>query len=470
LSFSIVNGGTRMASGRAHWGSRFGFVMAAAGSAVGLGNLWKFPYITWENNGGAFVLVYLVAVLVLGLPIMMAEMLVGRRAQLSAVPAFEKLGRSRAWSLIGWIGVIAGAVILSYYMVIAGWSIKSFVQCLGWSIGGYAAPPESAFGEFLANGWLQIGLTAVFSVMTGFIVFRGIGGGIEIATKIMMPVLVIIMLYLVGTALLTMEGRDEALSLIFTPDFSRLPPAGVLMAVGQAFFSLSLGLGAMVAYGSYLSKKESLFGSALWVVVLDTGFALLACIAMFTIIFSVPGLQDRVSGSTVGMLFITLPDLFYTQMPGGVVVAPLFFVLVGFAALTSTISLGEVVSSLMIDKAGWSRRRAVLVCSAVIFGGSILAALSLGAVEPLSSFEVFDGKQGVLSTLDHLAANWLLPIGGLGTTVFVGWFLGRKEALEELGLERGTIPFHVWLWSLRVVAPLAIVALLAAVISGWDFS
>lgn len=457
-----------MAMGRAHWGSRLGFVMAAAGSAVGLGNLWKFPYITWENNGGAFVLIYLVATVILGLPIMMAEILVGRRAQLSAVPAFEKLG-NRGWSTVGWIGVVAGAVILSYYMVIAGWSIKSFVQCLDWSFTGYVAPGESDFGDFLANGWLQVGLTAVFSILTGLIVFRGIGGGIERATKIMMPILVIILLYLAGTAL-TMEGRDEALSMIFRPDFSKLPPSGILMAVGQAFFSLSLGLGAMIAYGSYISKKESIFGSALWVVILDTGFALVACIAMFTIIFSVPGLQDRLSGSTVGMLFITLPDLFYTQMPGGVVLAPLFFVLVGFAALSSTISLGEVVSSLMIDRAGWSRPKAVLVCSSVIFVGSIMAALSLGAVEPLSTFEIFEGKAGVLSTLDHLAANWLLPLGGLGTTIFVGWYLGKKQTMEELGLKRGTIPFHIWLWALRVVAPLAIVALLVAVVAGWDFS
>ncbi len=457
-----------MAAARAHWGSKFGFVMAAAGSAVGLGNLWKFPYITWENNGGAFVLVYLAAVVVLGMPIMMAEILVGRRAQLSSVPAFEKLG-NKGWSTVGWLGVVAGAVILSYYMVIAGWSIKSFIQCMGWSISGYEAPTKDAFGQFLANGPLQIGLTAIFTVATAVIVFRGIGGGIEAATKIMMPILVLIMLYLVATSL-TMDGRDQALAMIFNPDFSKLPASGVLMAVGQAFFSLSLGLGAMVAYGSYISKKESIFGSALWVVILDTSFALLACIAMFTIIYSVPGLDERISGSTVGMLFITLPDLFYTQMPGGIILAPLFFILVAFAALSSTISLGEVVTSLMIDKRGWSRHKATIVCASIIFVGSILAGLSLGAVGPLSNFEIFEGKAGVLSTLDHLAANWLLPLGGLGTTIFVGWYLGKKDTLEELGLTRGTIPFHVWLWCLRIVAPVAIIALLVAVIAGWDFS
>ena len=453
---------------RAHWGSQMGFILAAAGSAVGLGNLWKFPYITWENHGAAFVLVYLAAVLILGLPIMMAEILVGRRAQLSPVPAFEKLG-GRGWAAIGWLGVLAGGVILSYYMVIAGWSIRSFLQCMSWSFSGYTAPAEQDFGLFLANGKLQIGLTFIFSLMTAGIVYRGIGGGIEKATTIMMPILCAILLYLAGTAL-TMDGRQEALALIFVPHFAELPLKGVLEAVGQAFFSLSLGLGAMIAYGSYIEKNRSIFTSALWVVILDTAFALVACIAMFTIIFSVPGLQERLSGSTVGMLFITLPDLFYTSMPGGRVVAPLFFVLVGFAALSSTISLGEVVASLVIDRRGWSRPKATIVTSSIVFVGSILAALSLGAVEPLSSFEFFDGKAGVLSTLDHLAANWLLPLGGLGTTVFVGWFLGKKNVLDELGLGKATVPFTVFLWILRVVAPLAILVLLGAVVAGWDFS
>jgi NSS family neurotransmitter:Na+ symporter len=470
-----------MALRRAQWGSRLGFVLAAAGSAVGLGNLWKFPYITWENNGGAFVIVYLVAVAVLGLPIMMSEILIGRRAQLSAVPAFRKLAgggaRGGAWSLVGWLGVAAGAVILSYYMVIAGWSLRFFVRCLVWSVGDYA-PIDGEFDAFLASGWLQLGLTAIFTLATAVIVYRGIGGGIEMATKIMMPILCLIMLYLVGTAL-TMDGRSEALTKIFVPRFDQLPAEGVLMAVGQAFFSLSLGLGAMIAYGSYISKKQSVFGSALWVVIFDTGFALLAAIAMFTIIFSVPGLQEKISGSTVGMLFITLPELFYTEMPGGVVLAPLFFVLVAFAALSSTISLGEVVTSLMVDRRGWSRPEATKFCMSVVFVGSILAALSLGAVGPLTEFSfegvpvlerVFSSKAGVLSILDHLAANWLLPLGGLLTTVFVGWFLGKKQVIEELGLERATVPFHIFLWLLRVVVPIAITVLLGFVIAGRDFS
>ncbi|MCP4678320.1 MAG: sodium-dependent transporter [Deltaproteobacteria bacterium] len=456
-----------MAMSRGHWGSRLGFVLAAAGSAVGLGNLWKFPYITWENHGGAFVIVYLLAVVLLGLPIMMSEILVGRRAQLSPVPAFEKLG-GKGWSFVGWLGVLAGATIQSYYMVIAGWSLRSFFQCLDWSANGYA-PVEGDFGAFLGNGWLQIGLTALFTLMTVAIVYRGIGGGIEKATKVMMPVLLSILLYIMITAL-TMEGRGEALSMIFVPDFTKLSANGFLMAVGQAFFSLSLGLGAMIVYGSYISKKESIFKSAVWVVLLDTGVALVACITMFTIIFSIPELKNELSGSTVGMLFITLPKMFYTQMPGGIILGPAFFVLVAFAALSSTISLGEVIASLMIDRAGWSRPKATIVTASVVFIASIFAALSLGAVEGLSTFELFTGKAGMLSTLDHMVANYFLPLGGLFTTLFVGWKLGKKETLEELGLGKATVPFTIWLWIVRVIAPAAIVFLLINVLMGKDFS
>lgn len=455
-------------SGRDNWGSRLGFVLAAAGSAVGLGNLWKFPYITWDNNGGAFVIVYLLAVVIIGLPLMMSEILVGRSTQLSPVPAFTRLG-GRRWSGLGWLGVAAGAVIQSYYMVIAGWSLRSFVQCLGWSFKGYASPAEGEFGAFLANGFLQIGLTLLFTLFTAFIVYRGIGGGIEKATKILMPALLIILLYLVCTTL-TMEGRNEALAEIFNPDFSELSKEGFLEAMGQAFFSLSLGLGAMVAYGSYMGKKESIFKSALWVVALDTVVALLCCIAMFTIIFSVPGLENRVSGSTIGMLFITLPDLFYTEMPGGFLLGPLFFVLVAFAALSSTISLGEVTTSLLIDQKGWRRSHATITTTSVVFIGSILAALSLGANRLLSSFSIFEGKEGVLSTLDHLAANWMLPTGGFLITLFVGWKLGKKFCLEELGLEKPNWAFTVWLWIVRVVAPAAVLILLINVIMGKDFS
>ena len=464
------------------WDSRLGFILAASGSAVGLGNLWKFPYITWENNGGAFVLVYLAAVLILGLPIMMGEIFVGRAAHLSGAPAYKKLG-GLGWSKLGYLGAAAGGIILSYYMVIAGWSIYFFWKCLGWTFGGYPAGYDGggAFGAFTENGWLQIGLTAGFTLLNGAIILRGIGSGIEKATKIMMPILVLIMLYLVATALF-MDGRNQAFATIFSADFGAMEPKGYLEAVGQAFFSLSLGLGAMVAYGSYMKKKDSITNSAIWVVCLDTLFALLACVAMFTIIFSVPALEAKVSAGevgTVGMLFIALPELFYTAMPGGVIVAPLFFILVGFAALSSTLSLGEVVAAIMIDRRGWSRKKAVLITAGIVFVGSFFAALSLGANEALTNVTfadvpvlrvIFSSKSGILGLLDHLACNWLLPLGGLGTTIFVGWYLKNDFILKELGIKNSNIAFNLWIWSLRIVAPAAIIALIIAVATGKDFS
>jgi NSS family neurotransmitter:Na+ symporter len=448
-----------------------GFVLAAAGSAVGLGNLWKFPYLAWRNEGGSFVLVYIFAVLLLGLPIMMAEILIGKRAQMSPVPAFEKLG-GKAWSAVGWLGVASGGVILAYYTVIAGWSLRSFFQCLMWSIQGYSAPGPKDFGVFLGNGPLQVGLTFVFTVLTSLIVFRGIGGGIERAAKVMMPILYLILLYLVVTALL-MPGRNEALHHLFVPNFAHFKASSALEAMGQAFFSMSLGLGAMIAYGSYMSKQESVFRSSLWVLIADFSVGILAAIAMFCIIHSVPSLVEKMQANelnTIGMLFVTLPEMFYTTMPGGQVIGPLFYVLVAFAALTSTISLGEVVASLLIDRKGWTRPKATLISASTVFVGSILCALSLGAVEPLSTVEVFSGKQGLLSNLDHLAANWMLPLGGLGITVFVGWFLGKKACLEELGLHKPTLAFNAWLWIVRVLAPLVIFVMLAAILSGKDFS
>ncbi|MBP7126171.1 sodium-dependent transporter [Myxococcota bacterium] len=457
-----------MRGDRGTWGSHLGFILAAAGSAVGLGNLWKFPYLCWENGGGAFVATYLVAVAILGFPLMMAEILVGRRAQASAVPAFAALG-GPGWAGLGALGVLSGVVILSYYTVIAGWSIRSFVLCLEWSFQGYPADAGARFPAFLADGPQQVLLTTAFSLLTAFVVYRGVGSGIERASKVMMPGLLAILAYLLVTAL-SLPGSGEGLRHLFAPRFQDLPPQGALLGVGQAFFSLSLGLGAMVAYGSYLSPKERIGRTAAWVVGLDTAVALVAAMVMFSLLHSIPGLSERVSGSTVVMLFVTLPELFYTQMPGGVVLGPLFYVLVAFAALTSTISLGEVATSFLVDRWGLRRSRATVLSAAVIWVGSVACALSLGASPALSSFRFFEGKDGLLATLDHLAANWMLPLGGLGTAVFVGWFLPADAVAEELGLRRDGPAFRLFRLALRVVAPLAILGLLMMVVTGKDLS
>lgn len=449
-----------------------GFVLAAAGSAVGLGNLWKFPYITWHNNGGAFVLVYLACVVAIGLPVMMSEILLGRRTQMSPVPAFEKLG-GRGWGLVGFLGVLTGFVILGYYSVIAGWSIKSFIECVGWSINGYQAPDGTAFGTFLSDGPIQLLLAFIFLLSTALVVWRGVSKGIEKAAKILMPVLLLILVYLV-IRVMFLPGIGQTLHFLFRPNFSELPAAGVLEALGHAFFTLSLGMGAMITYGSYMHKRELIPRAAGVVVFLDTAIAMLACVIMYTIIFSVAGVADSVSGSTVGMLFVTLPRLFYTELSGGTLIGPLFYILVAFAALTSTISLLEVIVSFFIDKLNFKRSTATVIGTCAVAICTFFSALSLGAVGFLSDFEIFADKGGVLSTLDHIAANYMLPIGGLLTTLFVGWFVSKRLSADELGMidESGnpTLSFKLWLFFIRIIAPLAILAVIVAVMLGKDFS
>lgn len=475
---------------RDQWGSSLGFILAAAGSAIGLGNLWKFPYIAWDNNGGAFVIVYLVCIALIGFPIMLAEILLGRHFQASPVPAFEKAGAdakggSKAWSIVGWLGVICGVVILSFYAVIAGWSLSSFVNCMNWSISGYETPN---FGAFVENTPLQLVLSFVFLGITSLIVMRGISGGIEKSTKILMPVLFSILVLLVLNSV-RLEGFGQAMSFIFAPDFSKLSSHSILEALGHSFFTLSLGMGAMITYGSYMSRKESIKKAAFAISLLDTVIALMACIIMYSIIFSVPELQKQLAESsgagTAGMLFVTLPEMFYTKMSGGQFIAPIFFILVGFAALSSTISLLEVVVSLLVDKMNMSRVKSTVICASGIYFFSALCALSLNSGSMFSKWKpffsidalnhrFFADKAGVLNVFDHFSANWLLPIGGLLTTLFVGWFFDPKRAARELemvdGQDNPTPAFRLYQFVMRFVAPAAILYIIFEVIKGTDFS
>jgi NSS family neurotransmitter:Na+ symporter len=464
---------------RDHWSSRVGFVLAAAGSAVGLGNLWKFPYITWDNQGGAFVLVYLVCIALIGLPIMMTEILIGRRTQKSPVGALrEAIGP--AWGLVGALGVFTGFVILGYYTVIAGWSLRNFVNCLNWSFTSFPAPEQvgARFAAFLASWKLQLLTSTIFMATTMGVIFCGIGKGIERAARWLMPVLLLILVLLLGSAM-AMDGAGQALSFIFAPDFSKLGWHGVLEALGHSFFTLSLGMGAMITYGSYMSRKESVVSASLLVVVLDTLIALAATMILFSVIFSVPGMRAQVGEvGAFTILFVTLPEMFYTAVPLGTLLAPLFYVLVAFAALTSTISLLEVVVSYFIDQRGVSRRGATTLCGLTTLVMTLLCSVSLGAWGLLSNFPGFvgpggDPKTGLLSNLDHLASNWLLPIGGLLITVGVGWFTTR--ATTETELVDSTTPawfrYGAWRFIIRYVAPLAVFMIICFVIfGGEDFS
>lgn len=450
---------------RDSWSSNIGFVLAAAGSAIGLGNLWKFPYITYANDGGAFVLVYLVCILICGLPIMMAEILIGRRSQQSPVGAMRSVVGPR-WAWVGALGVFTGFVLLGFYNVVAGWSLRSFVQCVGWTTGGFDSSLDfgADFGTMVSNGGLQIGLSFVFMAVTIFVVARGVQHGIERAARVLLPILLGILLILLFNSF-RMEGFGEAMRFIWVPDFSQIDKHGFLEALGHSFFTLSLGMGTMIAYGSYMSKKESVVRASGLVVLLDTLIALFATMIMFTVIFSQPGLREQIGKSTAGMLFITLPNVFYTGVPGGNLLAPLFYMLVAFAALTSTVSLLEVVVSYLIDEKQMSRPRAAMTSGAGIFALSVLCGLSLGAVGGLSNFTVFGEKAGLFDTLDHLVANWLLPLGGLLVTVAAGWFVNQKVSREELEhVAPSFFHYGLWLFFIRYVSPLAVGAILISVI------
>ena len=451
---------------RGNWSSNLGFILAATGSAIGLGNLWKFPFITWNNDGGAFVLVYLICIAAVGLPIMMAELLIGRKSQKSAVGALKD-AVGPLWGLLGGWGVLCGFILLSYYTVIAGWSLFYFSKTLVWSTSGFPSGLSMGdlFGAQSSNGALQLGIALLFSIATVAVVYFGVQRGIERIAKVFLPILFGILALMLVSAL-TMDGAGEALAFIFRPNFAELEPSGWLEALGHSFFTLSLGMGAMITYGSYIDRNQSIVKASAIIVLLDTVVALVATVIMFSVIFSVSGMAGEVGKSTVGMLFISLPELFYTQVPFGRLLGPLFYVLIALAALTSTMSLLEVVTSYVIDEHSVERRKATLMCGSAVFLFTVLAALSFGSTPVISTMEIFSGKPGWFSTADHFVSNWMLPTGGLGITLAAGWFMTREATQGELldGNQPGWFSYGAWRFFIRFVAPIAVAAIIVAVL------
>ncbi|MCP4547560.1 MAG: sodium-dependent transporter [bacterium] len=469
-----------MSQQRGQWSGRLGFILAAAGSAVGLGNLWKFPYITLENNGGAFVLVYIGAVILVGLPIMFAEVLLGRRAQKDPVGTFRLLSAGKPgaslWPGVGILGVITGFIILSYYSVVAGWTIRYIIMALSGQLGELATNADANvlgnfFGDFLGNSTEQAVYYTLFMGATIGVVYFGVANGIERVAKILVPVLFIILLALTAYSTTT-SGFREALHFLFRPNFSELTTGSILEALGHSFFTLSLGMGAMLTYGSYMRKQDSIPKAVVTISILDTVIAILACIIMFSIIFTMQAIQpDFEVGKSSTILFTTLPLVFY-KLPGGGFISAVFYLLVAFAALTSTISLMEVVSSFAIDEFKWSRKRAVLTMGSSIFVFGLLSAVSLGGNETLSGINLIgrESTAGVFGTLDYLATNWLLPLGGLLIALFVGWILGRAETQEELEEGHGLlVSYSTWRFLIKFVAPLAVGAIIVSVILGAEY-
>ena len=433
---------------REHWASRIGFVLAAAGSAIGLGNIWRFPYKAGQYGGGAFVAAYLASVLIIGIPVMIAEFVIGRSAQKSPVGAFKALRDSRLWPLVGWLGLATGFVILSYYNIVGGWILKYIIVSLASGYQSGTAGPR--FDGFLASSFEQVLWLALYSLINIFIVRRGISSGIEKWSKILLPSLLVLLLVLMIKALMS-EGAGRGAAFLLQPDFARLTREGMLEALGHAFFSLSLGMGAMLTYGSYLDKNTNISSSALWITLLNTGYAIMAGLMIFPMVFTYG--VDPACGP--GLFFVTLPEIF-ARMPGGRIIGLLFFLLVAFAAVTSSISLLEVVVSYFIDELGWTRRRADYVLGAVIFICGIPPALSFNVWKHATLFE-----KTIFDVLDLLATNYMLPIGGLFIALFAGWVLthGEKEA-EIKRVENAFHFYDIWHVLIRYITPVALVVVL----------
>ncbi len=460
---------------REHWGSRFGFILAATGSAIGLGNIWKFPYITGEHGGAAFVVVYLICIIVIGLPVMMAELTVGRTAQRNPVGAYRVIKPGTPWFLVGAMGVLAGFVILSYYSVVAGWVMAYVFKSISGTVTSFTAAEGGAtvakahFQDFAAHPWLSIFWHFIFMGACTFIVYHGVKGGIETASKILMPILIGILLVLVVWSL-TLPGAAAGVKFYLVPKittvqwgplsfpfFKGLTGSAVLIALGHAFFSLSLGMGAMLTYGSYLKKDADLSFSTMTIALMDTVIALLAGLALLPAVFAMGLAPD----GGPGLLFHTLPAVF-SSMPGGVVFAILFFVLVSIAAVTSGISLLEVVTAFFMGEVGWRRRRVVPVMGAIIFLIGVPSALSFGVLDRLRFFGL-----NFFDVMDYLSANFFLPLGGLLIALFVGWGWGPKaiKAAAE-GSYHGFPTGKIWLWMCRTITPLAVAAIIIAKLAG----
>lgn len=431
------------------WSSRMAFILAATGSAVGLGNIWKFPYITGENGGGAFVLIYLLCIVLIGTPIMMSEILLGRRGRQSPINTMRALareeGRSRHWQWLGWTGVVAGFLILSYYSVVAGWALAYVVKTAN---GVFTHVTSVQVGEIFdglvsSPGHLLFWHT-VFMTMTMVVVGRGVKSGLEQAVRFLMPSLFILLLVLVGYSM-SSGAFAQGIEFLFSPDFSKLGGESVLTAMGHAFFTLSLGMGAIMVYGSYLPKNTSITQASFYIAGADTLVALLASMTIFPIVFA-NGLEP---GAGPGLIFQTLPIAF-GQMWGGAFFGTLFFVLLVFAAWTSAISLIEPAVAWLVENHNVSRVKASVIAGIATWLVGIGTALSFNAWKhiKLLGLTFFD-------LLDKLTANIMLPLGGVAIAVFVAWILSRESTRSELNLGDGA-GYTIWRFLVRYISPVAV--------------
>lgn len=422
---------------RGQWNSRTGFILAAAGSAVGLGNIWKFPYITGENGGGAFVLVYLACILIVGVPVMMAEVMLGRASRSSSVNAYRDLSNPKSkWVAFGILAVLAAFLLLSYYSTVAGWALHYTYLSLTNAIAGIdASQAEGLFGQLTGSPVIGVGWQFAFLVFTMCVVAAGVSHGIERWARIMMPGLFVLILILLGNAL-TLPGWGQAMDFLFDMKWENLTAAGVLEALGHSFFTLSLGMGSMITYGSYLRSKDDLASASLATAGADTLVALAASMVLFPIVFTF-GMEP---GAGPGLLFVTLPTAL-AQMTGGAILSVVFFVMLVFAALTSAIAILEVIAAYVVDSHGISRVKACI-------GAAIIVAL-VGV--PATTSESW------FNAVDYFVSNWALPLGGLGVALFVAWRMDGALRRKEFESGSALAKFYTaWLWTLKYPVPVCI--------------
>jgi len=437
-------------SSHGEWSSRTAFILAAAGSAVGLGNIWKFPYITGENGGGAFVIIYIMCVILIGLPIMLAEVYLGKRGRLNPIASIryisERENRSKNWQFIGLIGILAGILILSYYSVIAGWTMAYASRTAFGVLNNIdAAGAAIIFENFIADPERLLAWHTIFSIITALVVSRGVKSGLENAVVRLMPALLVLLLALVFYS--AIEGDfANGIKFMLYPDFSQVTGKTILIAMGQAFFSLSLGMGALMVYGSYLSSDVSIPQTCVIVASLDTLVALLAGLAIFPIVIS-SGLEMT---QGPGLIFQTLTVAF-GAMPGGQLFGTLFFILLIVAAWTSSISLIEPMIIWLIEKYNVTRIQAAIFSATIAWfiGIGTIISFNIGSDIKIFGLNIFD-------FLDYLTSNILLPMGGILITIYVSWLLSKEKVDSELKIKSGVLK-AAWYFSARIIAPIAVI-------------
>ena len=432
------------------WSSRLTFILAVTGSAIGLGNIWKFPYIAGENGGGAFVLIYLVCIFIIGFPIMVSEIMLGRRGRRNPITSMKILGQeeqgNEAWKYVGLIGLMAGFIILSYYSVIAGWTLHYFKLSVFGELSNLDnETAQSVFGQLTASASTQLIYHTGFMIITIAIIAKGIKNGLERAVKLMMPGLLLILIILLLYSIF--QGDFMAgVNFLLIPDFSKVTSQSILAAMGQAFFTLSLGMGCIVMYGAYLPKKESIVGTTTAIIFCDTMIALLAGMVIFPIVFQF-GLKPT---DGPGLIFLTLP-LAFNEITGGYLFSGLFFILLGFAAITSALSLLEPSVAWMIENKNYSRNKSAFIIGILIW---LLGFLSIFSFNVLSELTFWKGT--LFDNFDYIASNIMLPLSGLLFTIFASWVMKRKHSMDELS----DIPinlYRLWRFGARYIAPIGVI-------------